>query len=65
MSWTYAVEESARRANEAIHRSAVMANQRHTTDTLTEIRDTLNRIEQLLLGSTSNGESGEAKGNSI
>lgn len=65
MSWTYAVEESARRANEALHRSALVANQTRTTDTLQDIRDTLTRIEQLLLRSTSNGESGETKGHSI
>lgn len=58
-------EESARRANEVLHRNAVISSQRRTADTLTEIRDTLIRIEQLLLGSTTNGESSETKGHSI
>lgn len=64
-AWHEAVTESARRANEAIHRNAVVSSQRRTADTLAEIRDTLTRIEQLLLRSTSDGESGETKGHGI
>lgn len=65
MSWAQGLEDSARKANEGMYKQALMDNQRRTTDTLKDIRDTLTRIEQLLLGSTSNGESSETKRHSI